>query len=77
MKKYKNSDVIAYDFEYDSVNYAKKQGVIITKSLATEMAKAFLTKVNSAGFTPMLYTNDDYEKNYFDMSQFSCLIWDV
>lgn len=75
LKKYQNNGVIAYDLEYDSVNYAKKQGVIITKSLATEMAKVFIAEVKSAGFTPILYTNDDYEKNYFNMDQFDCYIW--
>ncbi|WP_099468573.1 GH25 family lysozyme [Konateibacter massiliensis] len=70
VKKYKAKCPIAYDLEYDSVRYARTKGVEITKSLATSMAKAFLSEVEKAGYIPVLYTNSDYEKNYFDMKQF-------
>lgn len=75
IKKYKNICPIAYDFEYDSVRYARTKGVEVTKALATDMAKAFLEEIENAGYIPVLYTNNDYMKNYFDMSQFSCHIW--
>lgn len=75
VKKYKNSCPIAYDFEYDSVRYARTKGVEITKSLSTQMAKVFLEEVKNAGFIPVLYTNNDYAKNYFNMNEFSCDIW--
>jgi peptidoglycan hydrolase-like protein with peptidoglycan-binding domain len=75
MKKYKSSCPIAYDLEYDSIRYARTKGVEINKSLATAMAKAFLEEVENAGYIPILYTNNDYEKNYFDMDQFNCHIW--
>lgn len=66
-KKYWIKCPIAFDFEYDSVNYARKQGVIITKKLCTDMAIAFLKEVKAAGYIPVIYTNKDYLKNYFDM----------
>lgn len=66
-KKYWNKCPIAFDFEYDSVNYARKNGVIITKKLCTDMAIAFLRVVRDAGYIPVIYTNRDYLKNYFDM----------
>lgn len=66
-KKYWVKCPIAFDFEYDSVNYARKQGVIITKKLCTDMAIAFLKEVKAAGYIPVIYTNNDYLKNYFDM----------
>lgn len=66
-KKYWNKCAIAFDFEYDSVNYARKNGVSITKSLATQMALAFLTEVSNAGYIPVLYLNQDYWNNYFDV----------
>lgn len=75
VKKYKSKCPIAYDLEYDSVRYARTKGIEITKVLATAMAKAFLEEVEKAGYIPILYTNNDYEKNYFDMSQFDCHIW--
>lgn len=57
---------VAWDFEYDSVAFAKKNGVIMTKTLATQMAEVFLDKIRAAGFIPMLYTNAYYLQRYFD-----------
>lgn len=57
---------IAYDFEYDSVTYAAKKGVMVNKSDATQYAIAFLRAVQESGYRPMLYTNIDYLKRYFD-----------
>jgi lysozyme len=65
--KYWKGCPIAFDFEYDSVNYARKNGVNITKQLATDMAIAFLRAVKDAGYVPVIYTNRDYLNNYFDM----------
>lgn len=67
--KYWKKCPIAFDFEYDSVNYARKKGVNITRDLATEMAIAFLTKIKAAGYIPVIYTNRDYLRNYFDMEK--------
>lgn len=68
-RKYWKSCPIAFDFEYDSVNYARKNGVRITKQLATDMAIAFLRTVKDAGYIPVIYTNRDYLNNYFDMGR--------
>lgn len=68
-KKYWTSCPIAYDFEYDSVNYARKNGVAVTKALATDMAIAFLQVIKKAGYIPVLYTNKDYLNNYFDTAR--------
>lgn len=57
---------IAYDLEYDSVEYAAKKGVHIGKTEATQYAIAFLSAVKESGYRPMLYTNIDYLKLYFD-----------
>lgn len=65
LKKYKITYPVCYDFEYDSVNYAKKKGVSVDKALATKMAKAFCAKIKKAGYVPMNYTNLDYRKNMF------------
>ena len=58
--KYNLSYPICYDFEYDSTNYATKNGVTITKSLMVAMAKAFLNRVEERGYFATLYTNPDY-----------------
>lgn len=60
---------IAYDFEYDSTNYARKNGVNVTRGLASDLAIAFLKQIKAAGYIPVLYTNYDYSKNYFEISR--------
>lgn len=67
--KYWEKCPIAFDFEYDSVNYARKNGVRITKQLVTDMAIAFLRVVKDAGYIPVIYANRDYLNNYFDMGR--------
>lgn len=62
---------IAYDCEYDTINYARKNGVNITKQLATDMAIAFLKRVQEKGYTPVLYTNRAYLRDYFDIKRIS------
>lgn len=68
-KKYWEKCPIAFDFEYDSVNYARKKGINVTRQLATDMAIAFLSKVKEAGYIPVIYTNKDYLNKYFDMDR--------
>ena len=66
VKAYKLDYPIAFDFEYDSVNYAQKQGVTITKQLASDIARTFCEEIRAAGYTPILYANPDYLSRYFD-----------
>lgn len=66
-KKFWDKCVIAYDFEYDSVNYARKNNVSIDKPKATAFAIAFLERVQENGFIPVLYLNQDYWNNYLDV----------
>jgi len=75
--KYWKSCPIAFDFEYDSVNYARKNGVSITKDLATDMAIEFLHRVKDAGHVPVIYTNRDYLRNYFDMERITAALGTV
>lgn len=56
---------IAFAFEHDSVNYARKNGVEISKDMETGLAIAFLKEIQEAGYIPVLYTNKDYIKRYF------------
>jgi len=66
-KKYWQKCPVAYDLEYDTISYARKKGVSIGKAQATAFAAAFLKNVIAAGYIPVLYTNKDYAKNYFDI----------
>lgn len=68
IKPYRVEYPVCFDFEYDSVSYAKKQGVTITKALATALVEAFCNEIEKAGYYAMNYTNRDYLKKYFDMS---------
>ena len=49
-----------FDFEYDSVEYAKKQGVVITNELLRSMASAFCEELENAGYYAGIYANYDY-----------------
>lgn len=74
-KKYKITWPIAYDLEYDTVSYAAKNGITITKSLATQMAIAFCEEIKHLGYIPMVYTNLDYLNRYFDRSKLPYDLW--
>jgi len=71
IKPYRVEYPVCYDLEYDTVRYAKTQGVAITQALATQMVTAFCTTVEQAGYYAMNYTNQDYSKNMFDMKALS------
>lgn len=68
VKPYKLEYPIAFDLEYDTVDYAAKQGVTITKQLATELVKAFCGEIEKAEYFAVNYANPDYLKRYFDDS---------
>lgn len=76
-KKYWKKCPIAFDFEYDSVNYARKNGVNVTKELATDMAISFLMAVRAAGYIPVIYANKDYLSRYFDMAKIAAKLGTV
>lgn len=67
VSKYFSKCMIAYDAEYDTRTRAAKAGVNLTKNELTAMAYYFLRKVAEAGYTPCLYTNNDFTKNFFDV----------
>ena len=76
-KKYWKCCPIAFDLEYDSVNYARKNGVNVTKQLATDMVVAFLQAVRAADYIPVIYTNRDYMRNYFDLERIVAEVGEV
>lgn len=75
VKPYRLELPIAFDFEYDSVAYAKKKGVNITKEMATEFVHAFCKTIEKAGYYAMNYTNQDYLSRYFDQSTLVYDLW--
>ena len=52
--------IIAYDWEYDSDDYAADCGVTMTSDARYQFANAFLNRVKQRGYIPILYTNYDY-----------------
>lgn len=73
--KYHPTYPIAYDWEYDSDEYAKKCGVTISNQKREEFAKTFLNRVKERGYTPILYTNIDYLSKGFNNLTTSYDIW--
>ena len=67
LKPYKDKIVypVFYDFEYDSLNYAKKHGVDLNRTKVTAFANAFLKEIKKEGYMPGLYTNIDFSNNYY------------
>ena len=57
---------IAFDFEGDSVDYAARKGVKITKELASSFARAFCDELEKNKYYAMVYTNPSYLNTYFD-----------
>lgn len=60
---------VCFDLEYDTIRYAKQQGVAIGKTQATAHAEAFLAEVEAAGYYAMNYANRDYLINMFNMAK--------
>nr|DAX15462.1 MAG TPA: hypothetical protein [Herelleviridae sp.] len=52
--------IVFFDLEYDSVDYAKAQGVIIEKNECIAHTKAFCEQVTSLGYKAGIYANVDY-----------------
>lgn len=68
--------VIFFDFEYDTVKKAKESGVILTRVDCNSHAKAFCETIEKAGYTPGIYTNLDYYRNWYDKSIFDkYILW--
>lgn len=57
---------VFYDYEYDSFEYAKKQGITVDKKLASDIVIAFLDRLVSRGYTVGNYVNPDLIHNAFD-----------
>lgn len=74
-KKYIDMPVF-FDWEYDSMNWAKQQGVYPSKQLITSMTKVFCDRLKAAGYMAGVYYNYDYKVNHYDLSQLNgCYKW--
>ena len=60
---------VFFDWEYDSMDYAKRNGVYPGKRLVTDMNKAFCQRIKELGYDAGYYLNWDYSQNYIDVSE--------
>lgn len=58
--------IVFYDFEYDTVNKAKKQGVVLGPVQCNLHTKVFCETVRSLGYGAGIYLNQDFYKNWYD-----------
>lgn len=58
--------IIFFDLEYDSVDYAKKNGVTINKNRCIAHTKAFCEEVEKLGYRAGIYANQDYLNRMYD-----------
>lgn len=67
--------IVFFDFEYDTVENAKKNGVTLGKKECIAFTKAFCEQVKSQGYRPGVYSNIDYHKNMYDEETLSAYIY--
>ena len=60
---------VFFDFEYDTVDYAARQGVALGKAAFNNHAVAFCEAIRQGGYTPGIYYNLDYLRRYVDSSK--------
>nr|DAO34968.1 MAG TPA: hypothetical protein [Caudoviricetes sp.] len=60
---------VFFDFEYDTVDYAKKQGVTLGKEAFNAHTVAFCDTIQAAGYRAGVYYNLDYLRRYVDIDR--------
>ena len=60
---------VFFDFEYDTVAYAKKQGVTLGKEAFNAHTVAFCDMIQAAGYRAGVYYNLDYLRKYVDVDR--------
>ena len=60
---------IVYDFEYDTVTHATKNGVSISRQFVLDCTEEFCHTLEEHGFYAMFYTNQDYYQRYYQASK--------
>lgn len=60
---------VFYDFEYDTIRYAKDQGVTLGKTAYNDHAVAFCEAIKAAGYKAGVYYNLDYYNRFVDTSR--------
>ncbi|RRK34505.1 LysM peptidoglycan-binding domain-containing protein [Schaedlerella arabinosiphila] len=58
---------ICYDIEQASITYAEQNGVTITPALATQIVKAFCSRIQERGYYAMYYSNQNFLETYLPL----------
>lgn len=69
IKAYKIDYPVAMDVEFSAESNHNGRADRIDKATRTAVVKKFCQRIQSAGYTPMIYLNVDWAKNYVNMSQ--------
>lgn len=62
---------VFFDFEYDTIRYAKDRGVTLGKAAFNDHGTAFLEVIREGGYTPGIYFNLDYKTRFVDAARLS------
>lgn len=60
---------LVYDFEYDSVTHAVKNGVKISRDFVLNCTEQFCHRLEELGYYAMFYCNNDYYQRYYQASK--------
>ena len=66
---------VFFDWEYDSMKYAKNRGYTPTRGQITEFNRIFCQEIEKAGFRAGVYFNYDYLKNHLDVDSLPYKKW--
>ena len=71
LEPYRNSITLPvfFDFEYDTISYASRQGVTLGREAFNDHSAAFCQAVEAAGYRPGVYYNLDYLRRYVDKAR--------
>lgn len=61
----KEETIIFFDYEYDSRDYAKKNGVTINSDNVVDITKSFCDVLKAKGYKYGVYCNNDYYINFY------------
>lgn len=78
LKPYKDKIALPvfFDFEYDTINYAKQQGVTLGKEAFNSHTVAFCDVIKAAGYKAGTYYNLDYYNRFVDPARLKGLyVW--
>ena len=75
IKAYQIDLGVFFDWEYDSMRYAKNHGVTPSKKLITQLNRAFVSVVKDAGYKAGIYFNKDYANRWIDTDAIDCIKW--